>query len=573
MNVHVTENYIERCYRAIYLVNIDSVLIRNNVISSANDGVCVDDWCKDVEISGNRLVNITSHDNAPDGTSGVLIDNASEIDIFNNFIHTSGNGPVIGINLQNSTQCRVTFNSLNLTNIDSQGKSKGIMLKTSSAIQVLNNIFNVTNLGTPVYITAYAPQLVFDRNNYFSFDQTIGYYNGKRYNDLATWADSLNMDMNSLSVMPFYSSETDLSINQALLNNAGIPVTGITQDIDGTLRDPAHPDIGAKEYSLCQVDAGINAITSPGNILAGGPEEVKVVLQNQGSSVLTSAKINWLVNDDLQTPFVWSGNLAVGSNAEISLGNYNFQNGTTYVLEIWTSEPNSASDCNHKNDTIKSRELSGALCGTYTIGGANADFMTFTQAADVLNTAGITCPVTFSVRDGIYIEKIIIEDIKGSSEVNTITFMSESGDSTLAVIQIDPAAIKFESVIFLDGTQNIKFQGLGLSTGTGGGEANYAILMDAAKNIELSGCYFEVRNESDYCLVIQGGSQEVNVAHNRLECTDFRAGAINISGVQTRDINIDGNIINGSPTWGYTLVKIADNVKKLDIVPGNIDLF
>jgi len=570
-NISVIENHIDRCLLAIYLVNMDSALIQGNVISNSNEGIFIDDLCTHVEISGNRLIYIQSHENAPDGTSAIFADNATEIDIFNNFIHTAGDGPVIGINLQNTTLCRVNFNSLNITNIDNQGKSKGILMQSNSAIIARNNVFYIAHLGTPVYISSGATQLDFNHNDYYSFDQTIGYYNGNRYTDLAIWTDSVSMDMNSLSVKPFFTTETDLSINQALLNNAGVVVAGITQDIDGSLRDPVHPDIGAKEYNLCANDAGINAILSPENPLTGGTAEVRVVLQNQGTNALSGVKINWMVNDAVQTPYSWSGNLAAGANAEVTIGDYEFQNGNSYILKIWTSEPNNTSDCNHNNDTLSSPELAGPLCGTYTIGGTSPDFTTFGQAASVLNSAGISCPVTFLVRDGIYIEKFILEDIKGSSEANTITFRSESGDSTLAALHIDPEALKFESMIYLDGSQHIKFKGLGLFTGSELSNANYAILMEDAKDIELSGCYIEVRNETDYGLLLQGGSEGIVIDRNRFECTDFRAGAISISGSQTQNINITGNIINGSPTWGYTLIKMGSGVKKVNLTDNKIE--
>jgi len=569
--VNVTGNLIENCYRAIYLISSDSALIRCNVIKTANDGIFVDDWCNQVEISGNRLISILSHENAPDGTSGILVNNAREIDIFNNFLHTAGDGPVTGIKLQNTTLCRVSFNSVNVTNTDNLGKSRGILLKTCSGIITRNNIFNITNSGTPVYITAYAPQLDFNQNDYYSFDQTIGFYNGNRYTDLLTWRDSLGMDMNSLSVTPFFTSATDLSINQALLNNAGVAVEGIMQDIDDTMRDPVHPDIGAKEYSICANDAGINAIVSPEIPLINGTAEVWVLLQNQGTNALSDVIINWQVNTDLQTPFSWSENLAAGANAKINIGEYDFQDGKSYIIKAWTSQPNNTSDCNNINDTISSRELAGPLCGTYTIGGDNPDFETFFQVAHVLNTAGISCPVTFMVRDGIYYEKLIIWEIAGTSPENTITFRSESGDSTLAVIQIDPEALKYESMILLKGSQHIIFKGLGLFTGSEVSDANYAILLEGANNIELSGCYFEARNGSDMGLGIQGGSQNVVVRQNRFECTDLRAGAINIAGNQTRDIDIGENIIKGSPNWGYTLIKIGNYVRNVNITENNIE--
>lgn len=569
--INITGNLIENCYRAIYLVNSDTALIRQNTIKNTNDGIFIDNWCSFIEISGNRLVDIKCHENAPEGTSGIMTFNVTQTSIFNNFIHTSGDGPVAGISLQNSSNCKVSFNSINITSNDVQGKSKGLNLKTSSAITARNNILNIMYSGTPVYISSTLPQIDFNYNDYYSTKQVIGLYNGQVFSDLVTWRVSTGMDQNSLDVTPFFTSETDLAINQVLLNNAGIPVAGITEDIDGILRDPGNPDIGAKEYNPCSTDAGINAILSPRNPLTGGTEEVKVVLQNQGTGVLTSAKINWAVNVDLQSPYSWTGNLAPAANAEVILGNYNFQPGGSYILKVWTSEPNNTTDCNHKNDTIKSRELAGPLCGTYTVGGSNPDFASFSQVAEVLNTAGITCPVTFLVRDGVYNEKFILREIAGSSTVNTITFRSENGDSTQAIIHIDPAAVNYEPMILLDKSHDINFEGLGLSTGTSVGIANYAIQMTGAKNIKFEGCYIESKNENDFGIDMQAGSQGVTIRLSRFECSNSKSGAINMAGAETQDINIIDNRITGAAAWGNTLVKAGNTTRKITLTGNYID--
>lgn len=571
-NINVVDNYLERCFRAIFLGNMDSALIRGNIINNCNDGIYIDDWCSHVEVSGNRLMNILSHENAPEGTSGILVDNGSNIVIFNNFIHTSGAGPVIGINIQNTNSCRVDYNSLDIANTDNQGKSKGIFLKATQSLKARNNIFKIGESGTPVYISTNNSLLDMDFNDYYSIDHTIGYFNGSVYKDLIAWRDSVGMDINSCSVTPFYTSATDLSINQTLLNNSGSPVTGISTDIEGDSRDPVHPDIGAKEYDLCGVDAGINAVVSPENPLTGGTLTVRVILQNQGNTALTSVKINWAVNSNLQTVYSWSGNLSSAENTEVDLGDYNFLNGSAFLVKAWTSEPNDTEDCNPENDTIYSDELSGSLCGSYTVGGDNPDFGSFSEVAEVLNTAGISCPVTFLVRNGTYYEKIILREIKGSSEENTITFQSESGDSTLAVLQIDPGALKDEALIYLEKTQHIIFRGLGLFTGSQVSNTNNALLLQGAMDIEMSGCYFKARNQSDFGLVIQGGSQRITVQNNRFDCPDFRASAINIAGSGTRNIDIIGNTIKGSPsTLGSTMIKIGNAVSNVNLSENDVE--
>jgi gliding motility-associated-like protein len=572
--INLTGNLIENCFRAIYLENSDSAHITGNVIKNTNNGIYIDNGCTNIEISDNRLSDIKSHESANEGTSGILVSNVTRSNIFNNFVHTSGDGPVMGINVQNSSLCKISFNSVNITNKDLKGKSKGFNLMTSTTntgISAMNNICNVMNSGTPVYISANPVQIDFDHNDYFSNNHTLGYFNGIFYSDLTAWKESTNMDENSLSVTPFYSSETDLSINQVLLNNSGIPITGVTEDIDSILRDPLQPDIGAKEYSPCSNDAGINAVVSPESPLSGGTEEIRVILQNQGTSMLSSVKINFSVNAVLQTQLDWSGNLASGANTEVSLGDYNFQAGRSYIIKAWTSGPNNLQDCNNKNDTVSSGELAGPLCGIYTIGGNNPDFVSLSQAVEVLNSAGITCAVTFLVRDGIYHEKFMLMEIAGTSPGTTITFRSESGDNTKAVIMIDPTAVNYEPMILMDKSQYINFQELGLFTGSSSGVANSAVELNGAKNISIENCNIEAQNASDFGIVIQGGSQAVKVLNSRFECNNPSAAAVNITGDPNRDIEISENRINGSQNGTSTMIKVGNSTNGIILIGNHIE--
>ena len=571
VKLEISGNLIETCYQAVYLANTDSVLISNNLIKNSNEGVYIGNWCTQVEISGNRFTDIKSHQNAAEGTNGINVFNVTQVSVFNNFIHSSGEGPVSGITMQNITQGQVIFNSINLTNKDIQNKSRGISLKTSSQVQVKNNIFRIKHPGTPVYISTTLNQINFDYNDYLSFEGVIGFLNGTTYTDLATWKTASGMDQHSLNEEPFYSSESDLAMNQALLNDAGIPVTGIDTDIDGTTRNPSTPDPGAKEYDPCPADAGINRFTHPEPPTVGGVQDVKVILQNQGTSTLTSVKINWSVNGTNQVQYSWSGSLAPKANEEVLIGSYDFQTANAFILKAWTSSPNNTTDCNPKNDTINSRELSGPLCGTYTVGGTDGDFSSLTQVAEVLNSAGITCPVVFLVRDGVYEEKFILQAISGSSDENTITFKAENNDSSLAVLKINPAAVNYEPMIKLVQTENVYFDHLGLSTGTTSGIANYAIQAEGAKHIGVTGCNFDIRNSLDFGMLIQGGSQDINVSNCRLSCIKIDAGAFNIAGAQTSEINITNNQISGAAAWGNTLIRAGNLTKKIFITDNNIE--
>ena len=147
----------------------------------------------------------------------------------------------------------------------------------------------------------------FDYNDYYCTSQLIGKYDGVIYPDLSAWTSQFSFDLNSLSVNPYFTSEDDLSMNHILLDGAANPIPDITIDIDGVPRDGTSPDIGAKEYDPCGLDAGITDIVNPTNPLGTGNQEVRVTLQNHGNNTLTTAQINWQINDELQNPFQWSG--------------------------------------------------------------------------------------------------------------------------------------------------------------------------------------------------------------------------------------------------------------------------
>lgn len=564
-NVGIYNNVFERCMRAVDVLKSDSIVIEGNLFDEVNDGVSISNGSTEVKIRKNRFFNITSDENVPNDICAIQVRNSSGALIVNNFVHTIGEGACIGLKLESATSSNLYFNSFNVTNNDQQGNSACVSIKSGSSIGAKNNIFNIALAGAPVRIEMNEPILDFDRNDYFSSDKTIGFVNGNRFTDLSVWADSLDMDQTSFFVNPYYTSGTDLSINQALLNDAGIPIPGITEDIDSSPRDPSNPDVGAREYDPCPNDAGINEVISPVEPISGGLEEVSVTLQNQGSGTLTSATINWMVNEQGQEAYSWTGSLDAGENSEVTIGDFDFLPGKLYVIKVWTSGPNNSTDCNHINDTATSDQFAAPLCGTYTIGGADGDFNSFGDVAEVLNSSGVTCPVTFLVRDGIYEEKFILGSIPGSSKDNTVTFRSETGDSTKAIIRLQPGTIKFEPMILLEGAANIMFENLGLEAGAEGGQSNYIVSMEGAQNISFTNCHFVARNNFDYAIMMEKSTTEVRITESRFDLMRSRSSGILVSDPGTGNIEISGNNFTGMTDWASSMIFVKDFVTNLTI--------
>ena len=76
------------------------------------------------------------------------------------------------------------------------------------------------------------------------------------------------------------------------------------------------------------------------------------------------------------------------------------------------------------------------LSGDFTIG-SGSDYTTFSAAAEALHTQGVSGPVVFNVISGTYNEQFTLDYVPYASESNTITFQSQTGDSTEVVIKYD----------------------------------------------------------------------------------------------------------------------------------------
>ncbi len=88
------------------------------------------------------------------------------------------------------------------------------------------------------------------------------------------------------------------------------------------------------------------------------------------------------------------------------------------------------------------------LSGSYTIGGVSPNFTTITTALQQLDSFGVAGPVTFLIRNGTYNEPLFIDSVNGASEINTITFRSESGDSSAVVLSHTTTATYPNGIFF-----------------------------------------------------------------------------------------------------------------------------
>ena len=191
-----------------------------------------------------------------------------------------------------------------------------------------------------------------------------------------------------------------------------------------------------------------------------------------------------------------SGNLAFGQAiSDVTLGSNLFQAGKRNEIKAWIVSVNNGSDLNNQNDsTIKN--LYASFCGTYTVGGVSPDINNFTELSNALNIAGVLCPVVFKVRPGVYNEQVKFISIPGASEINSIKFQSDGGDSLNTRIEYSLFNPSNDFTLLLDGTNYMTFEKIGIKRI--GGSKNIR-LKGTAGNLSFNNCLLgKIRNENVY---------------------------------------------------------------------------
>lgn len=401
---------------------------------------------------------------------------------------------VINNFISSSTDRALYFDDVNNSDVihNTTYGTYGFYYNDVDSMVVLNNIFVGSTLYAVYSLDAFTvqPSVMIDYNDYWGVGGTpIAYYGGTIFPTLVAWQAGVPpWNMNSLEGNPdFANGLQDLHVLGPLVNDQGTNSVGITIDIDGDARPFApsiNPDMGADEFFLPPLDAGITALDAPNSPLTPGLQNVEVTIRNFGTDTLTSATINWEVNQVAQTPFSWTGSLAVGqTQSNVNIGQFNFPVGTTDLC-FWTTAPNGGTDGDNSNDTLCSSGCTG-LMGTYTVGSGQT-YPDLRAAFDDIEMCGVGGPVLLDVSAGTYTGDLNIGQFPGGSATNIVTV--DGGDTSLVTLTHGTAA---EPTIHLEGADWIVFKNMTIEhTGTTNA---YAIqFSDSADHNMIDSCHVRV---------------------------------------------------------------------------------
>ena len=298
---------------AITVYNSDSLLVENNFIemgniSSINYGINLTKCNGGLRVIKNRISSDYSCGLGNSVGYSLTTYNCVNSLIANNFILFKGG--TIGIFGVSNFNQRYYYNT-----VSSFGGlcPYNVGIYSSDSIVLQNNIyvnFN-TDLAYPgVPYTIFNSTIFSDFNNFYYSAENIAKLNNTEIPDLETWKLISGKDENSNSREVIFISPTDLHLKGPSLIDydlKGNPIAEVIDDIDGHLRDPYFPAMGADEPSY-----PVNISVNLSLFIQGFYDETSLLQKQDTLTVyLRSASAPYNVVDSCKTLMIAKGKLTL----------------------------------------------------------------------------------------------------------------------------------------------------------------------------------------------------------------------------------------------------------------------
>ncbi len=182
------------------------------------------------------------------------------------------------------------------TSINQYDKAHCIYANTIGTLDSYNNIHvNLRNGPGQNFVYYISPFMLYngDYNCLFSANTIFSTYNNSGYNSITSWTIATDQEHNSLNFNPEFVNPAlgDLHLvlpADSILLNKGIPVSGLSEDIDGESRSAEHPDLGADEISTPQICGRVFYDNSDSTALS----DCQVFLMDENNIPLDSTTTN-----------------------------------------------------------------------------------------------------------------------------------------------------------------------------------------------------------------------------------------------------------------------------------------
>lgn len=198
-----------------------------------------------------------------------------------------------------------------------------------------------------------------------------------------------------------------------------------------------------------------------------------------------------------------------------------------------------------------------ALSGVYTIGdttgGATYDFPDFSSAVNNLIYGGVTGPVTFNVASGNYNEQLVIDSIPGASATNTVTFQSNSGDSTDVVLEYASTGSTDLHTVLLNNVHYLTFKQMTIK-GSATDYGRVITMENSPSNITIENCIIEapIYSSSYSCPIysIDNPMSNLTIKNNHIKGGYYGMYIDGSSSIDVTGLVIDNNYVEDYYYYG-----------------------
>ncbi|OYU95748.1 MAG: hypothetical protein CFE21_11460 [Bacteroidetes bacterium B1(2017)] len=317
-----------------------------------------------------------------------------------------------------------------------------------------NNIFSLYSAnGTTLYPAYFSSNPTVNSINYNIYSNTknttLGFrgaaFTTANFNTATTGGDS------SFNRYPPVVSASDLHLTDGCTRGVNMS-SAVPTDYDGNPRSVS-PNPGAYEFSSFTNDLTVDVLYNPSLPVSPGLQNLVCRVKNSGSNTVTNFNISYKLNGGTSVTIPWTGTLNGCDTVLITFTGINqitIASGTNNI-KVFTDSPNSSTDGNLTNDTLRATFIySTPLSGNYTIGGASANYPTFADATFALQNSGISGPVNFTVNPGTYTVPVVLTGpVYGTSATNTITFDGVSAATRSIVVSAASPAFMVNQVSYV----------------------------------------------------------------------------------------------------------------------------
>jgi hypothetical protein len=423
-------------YADVASLSYNTVLSRSSNVSTGWYGLYLS--YVNANVKANKIRQLSSTITSPTGIylNSLNTENTSVRGLIaNNEVIVSTTGSFYGLNVAGAAVADIVHNSVY---VDGAGTGRAVSVSDNAASRLTiknNNLVTVGGNAYPLYLsgTTVIAQCDIDYNNYYA-PQFVGYA-GANITDIPSWRAAVPQDIHSTDNIPdFVNVNNGLQIQSTLgFRCPAFPAVG--QDIDNLPRN-AVTSKGAYHIEAYAADLSPVAIAdlpTTANIQDEIP--VEAVILNAGADTVYSFDLHWEVNG-VTKGLQWIGTLEPEQQIRIVIDTLLVLNGDNGIV-VWTSNPNQTNDADVSNDTLWTSVTTCNVplhAGTYTVGHGK-DFFSITSVLSVLNTCGIDGDVVFSVYPGKYETALLLENIAGVNDTNTLSFVAAAGNAGDVIIR------------------------------------------------------------------------------------------------------------------------------------------